>query len=82
MSKSIQSVFYCLFLFAVLIGCKTKEQKTEALSERLVLADTIEHLLRTNLVDIWYPACIDTGFEEDILLPLTKTSVQGPINRK
>ena len=62
MSKSIQSVFYCLFLFAVLIGCKTKEQKTEALSERLVLADTIEHLLRTNLVDIWYPACIDTGF--------------------
>ncbi|MGB3173210.1 MAG: AGE family epimerase/isomerase, partial [Saprospiraceae bacterium] len=32
------------------------------MSERLALADTIEHLLRTNLVDIWYPTCIDTVY--------------------
>lgn len=51
-------IFLALSLF---YACKTPPSHQQSTnSERLLLADTLEHLLQSNLVNVWYPAAIDT----------------------
>ena len=50
--------FFALPLF--LVQCKTPE--VSASPERLALADTLENRLKTNLVEVWYPAAIDREY--------------------
>ena len=54
-----------LLAFAFIFSfCKTpaKHNSLHSSKERLALADTLEQLLKTNLVETWYPAAIDTQF--------------------
>lgn len=51
-------IFLALSLF---YACKTPTSHQQSTSsERLLLADTLERLLQSNLVNVWYPAAIDT----------------------
>lgn len=47
-------------LIIPLIACQSKPTAGSHAEDRIELADSLENLLKTNLVDKWYPAAIDT----------------------
>ena len=56
--KNICTSFFCvIFLLAVTISCSTPDPTEQ---ERLEIANAMENSLRTELLDVWYPAAVDT----------------------
>ncbi len=51
-----------ILLALALNHCSSGPVKTNHGAEQLAMADTMEHLLQSNLVDVWYPAAIDTAY--------------------
>lgn len=51
-----RQIFFSLCLLTTLAACRSSEIK----QDRLVLADEIEHSIRTELLNKWYPANLDT----------------------
>ncbi len=49
-----------MILIIALIACQSKPSLGNNPQDRIGLADSLENLLKTNLVDKWYPAAIDT----------------------
>ncbi|MEP7322642.1 MAG: AGE family epimerase/isomerase [Saprospiraceae bacterium] len=53
-------IYYYLVFIVLFTHCKSKDMPKEPAYDRKGLADSMEYLLRSNLVDKWYPAAIDT----------------------
>ncbi|MBK9490811.1 MAG: AGE family epimerase/isomerase [Haliscomenobacter sp.] len=55
-------IFCTLMLFFSHCKIPTAQVEATTSTERIQLADTLEQLLKSNLVDTWYPAAIDTQY--------------------